>query len=61
MQFVKLIKLVINYLADECEKDVDETHIPKLEQTSVVLVEQNDASPKPICRGITKDKRSIPR
>ncbi|CAL8115072.1 unnamed protein product [Orchesella dallaii] len=46
---------------DECEKDVDESHIPKLEQTSVVLVEQNDASPKPICRGVNKDKRSIPR
>lgn len=48
-------------LGEDCEKDVDDSHIPKLEQTSVVLVEQNDASPKPICRGVNKDKRSIPR
>lgn len=38
-------------------------HIPTKydQQTSVVLVESNDASPKPIIRGLNKDKRPIPR
>jgi len=50
---------------DDGEKDVDgrgvESNIPRYEQNSVVLVEQNDASPKPICRGINKDKRAVTR
>jgi hypothetical protein len=47
---------------EDLERDVDgEANIPKYEQTSVVLVEQNDASPKPICRAIIKDKRSVTR
>ncbi|CAG7721939.1 unnamed protein product [Allacma fusca] len=47
---------------EDLERDVEgESNIPKYEQTSVVLVEQNDASPKPICRAIIKDKRSVTR
>jgi hypothetical protein len=50
---------------DDADKDLDgrgvDSNIPRYEQTSVVLVEQNDASPKPICRGLNKDKRAVPR
>lgn len=53
------------FIGEEIERDLEggETHphIPKYDQTSVVLVEQNDASPKPLIRGLNKEKRSVPR
>ena len=50
------------FSVDDFDKDADgETNIPKYEQTSVVLVEPNDASPKPICRTTVKDKRTVTR
>lgn len=48
----------------DCNEGETQCHIgyiPKYDQTSVVLVESNDASPKPVIRGINKDKRTVPR
>jgi len=43
--------------AEEPERDVDETSLRYETNSAVILVEQNEASPKPICRGVSKDKR----
>lgn len=49
--------------AEDNEKDGDagEGCLSKAEQASAVLLESNDASPKPVSRGLSKDKRSIIR
>jgi len=56
-------KIVLLYfLGEDIDKDGGDANIPKYEQTNVVLVEQNnDCSPKPLCRGLNKDKRSVAR
>jgi len=51
---------------EEIDKDFDNDghphlQFPKYDQTSLVLIESNDASPKPLVRGINKEKRTVPR
>lgn len=49
------------FLDTDKDGDFVECHIPKYDQSSIVIAEQNDSSPKPIGRIVNKDKRVVSR